>query len=491
MSTHKTVVIDVVALTKDLITPETTPFLHSYFQSTGKQVLQDIKPAFPAVTCSAQTTYLTGKTPSEHGIVGNMWYDRAYCENRNWHQSAKLVNAPRIFEALKKQDPSATTFSNCFWFPMYDDYLDFVVTPRPQYLADGGKAADIWTKPASLRESLQQQLGAFPLQNFWGPGAGIASTAWIADASILVDKAHNPTLSVIYLPHLDYIMQKVGPHHPDVVHELHEVDREVQKLVSYYTAADSDTRIIVLSEYGINPVSRPVHINRVLREHGQIAVRSENGGETLDCGASKAFAIPDHQVAHVYVNHGGDIAHVQKLLQSVPGVQHVLSQQQLDSQHYAPLRAAVANFSKSRGAAYHRERMGDLIVVSELDAWFTYYYWLDDRQAPDFARTINIHRKPGYDPVEMYYAYDNDLLGKVWLFWKLFLVYVLRIRTTVDGTGFNADRIRGSHGKVDIGRKYWPVLGSLRTDLSASDASDGAMYAEAVYDVIWRHLTQK
>jgi predicted AlkP superfamily pyrophosphatase or phosphodiesterase len=171
-----------------------------------------IEPCFPAVTCVPQTTYLTGKPPSDHGIVANGYYDKECCEIRNWHQSSKVVKSERIFESVtrlgKENGERVTTFSNCWWFSMYDQAIDYMVTPRPQYLQDGGKVADIYTNPPELREKLQASLGTFPLQRFWGPLTSIDSSRWIAKASMEVDRLYNPTLSLIYLPHLDYCLQK-------------------------------------------------------------------------------------------------------------------------------------------------------------------------------------------------------------------------------------------------------------------------------------------
>ncbi|KAI9179464.1 hypothetical protein H9P43_004792 [Blastocladiella emersonii ATCC 22665] len=516
---HKTVVIDVVALTRDLVTPDATPFLAEYFENTAV----DISPTFPAVTCSAQTTYLTGVGVGEHGVTGNNLYDRLYGEHRNWHQSAGLVRSPRLFQRVKEADPRATTFSNCWWFPMGDRFLDYAITPRPQYLADGGKAADIWTKPESLRHSLQSPparggLGTFPLHKFWGPGASIASTQWIVDATIRVDRQYDPTFSVVYLPHLDYTLQKVGPdpRHPAVLADLRAVDAEVARLVAHYETTNPETRIIILSEYGIQPVSRPVHINRVLREAGFVGVRAENGGETLDPYASRAFAIPDHQVAHVYVNdqsadpplgngnvsagHAAAVEAAREVLLAVPGVAQVLRRDLGEVDRYYDPSSGRVRTSDHHFCGKTESRTGDLVVVADHDAWFTYYYWTSPDAAPDFAYTINIHRKPGYDPVEMFYAFTSPVLGFTYLVFKALLVYALRIRTIVDGTRFDAHRIGGSHGATrGLDRRYWPVLATKRRgDFVAGAAGRGgsgvgeqsSIAAEDVYHVIWAHLTR-
>ena len=91
---------------------------------------------------------------------------------------------------------------------------DVSVTPRPMYPADGRKLPDVYSMPAALRDELQARLGTFPLFDFWGPRASIASTRWIAEASKIVEEKFNPTLTLIYLPHLDYNLQRLGPGDP-------------------------------------------------------------------------------------------------------------------------------------------------------------------------------------------------------------------------------------------------------------------------------------
>jgi predicted AlkP superfamily pyrophosphatase or phosphodiesterase len=286
---HKTVVINAVGLTPSLIS-DRAPRLRE-FVSRGK--LAAIEPMIPAVTCSVQATYLTGAWPSEHGIVGNGWYFRDECEIKFWRQSDKLVQRPRIWETAKQLDPKFTCANICWWYAMYSS-CDFVVTPRPMYPIDGRKIPDVWTEPSDLREQLQERLGQFPLFKFWGPATSIESTKWIADAALLVDQRFDPTLSLIYLPHLDYSHQRSGPDDPRSLKDVEELDREIGRLVDHF--AGRDAHVIVLSEYGIAPVSRPIHINRILRKLNLISVRLELGRELLDAGDSQAFAVADHQV---------------------------------------------------------------------------------------------------------------------------------------------------------------------------------------------------
>lgn len=239
------------------------------------------------------------------------FYDRSYCEVKNWHQSSKLVRTPRIWDALKATHPEATVFVNGLWHGMHDPAIDLFINVRPQYLHNGGKVADVYTHPAGLREELQGSLGTFPLHRFWGPGTGIESSKWIAAATVAVDKENDPTLTMVYLPHLDYGLQKYGPPNcgaqggkqdesegaKSVLKDLGEIDEVLKGLVRYYESeAAVPARVVILSEYAITPVEKPVYLNRALRDEGLVRVRTENGGETLDCGECRAFALCDHQV---------------------------------------------------------------------------------------------------------------------------------------------------------------------------------------------------
>jgi predicted AlkP superfamily pyrophosphatase or phosphodiesterase len=374
---HKTVVLNVVGLTPSLLGPA-TPALSRF---RGGASLARISPGFPAVTCSVQADYLTGQLPVRHGIVGNGWYSRQDAEVRFWKQSNALVEAPKIWETARAIDPGFTCANLCWWFNMYST-ADYAVTPRPMYPADGRKIPDVYTAPGPLRDSLQHALGTFPLFEFWGPRTSIRSSRWIADAARRLEEQYQPTLTLIYLPHLDYGLQRHGVASPAIAADLREVDDVAGGLIDFYESRGA--RVVILSEYGIVDVSRPVHLNRLFRERGWIAVREERGLDVLDPGASAAFAVADHQVAHVYLHDRARLAEVRAFVEAVPGVARVLGP------------------DEQRAAGVDHARAGDLVAIADPDAWFTYYYWLDDRRAPDYARTVDIHRKPGYDPVELF-----------------------------------------------------------------------------------------
>ena len=214
-----------------------------------------------------------------------------------------------------------------WWYNMYSG-ADYGVTPRPMYPADGRKLPDVYSNPGSLRVDLQKELGTFPLFNFWGPRTTIKSSRWIADASKRVEELHSPTLSLVYLPHLDYGLQKYGPSDPRIQTDLKEIDAVCGDLIDFYE--NRGVQVVVLSEYGITDVSKPVHINRAFRDAGLIAVREELGLELLDPGASAAFAVADHQIAHIYVNKPEAMDKVRAILESLDGIERVLGRRGQD-----------------------------------------------------------------------------------------------------------------------------------------------------------------
>jgi len=447
-------VLNVVGLTPALL-GKNTPNLTAWLQ-TGH--LRRIRPMLPSVTCSVQATYLTGVPPSGHGIVANGWYFRDHDEINFWRQSNRLVESRKLWETLREADP-AFTCANLFWWYNMNSTVDFAATPRPVYRADGVKIPDILTRPMSLRDTLQDELGPFPLFNFWGPNTTIRSSQWIADAAKRVAELHDPTLSLVYLPHLDYNLQRIGPDHPDIETDLREIDAVCGDLIRFYEARG--TRVVVLSEYGIEPVNQPVHLNRALREAAFLEVRNEEGGEILIPGESRAFAVADHQIAHIYVRDPRDIPGVKLLLESVPGVAEVLQGDRI------------------REAGLDHPRSGELIALSAPGAWFTYYYWLDDALAPDFAPTVAIHNKPGYDPAELHL--NPDLRFPKLRILRRILQKKLGFRHTLDVIPLNGGQVKGSHGRLTAEPDTFPVF-LTKIPLDAPDTLD----AVDVYDLLIR-----
>lgn len=438
-----TVVINVVGLTPRMLGPD-TPNL-SKLASQG--VARPLGTVTPAVTCSAQATFLTGDLPNRHGIVANGWYYRDLSEIWFWRQSAALVHGEKVWDAAKALDPRFTCANMFWWYNMYSG-ADIGVTPRPIYLADGRKLPDCYAAPAELRDELTARFGAFPLFSFWGPATTVASSAWIAHASMHVRKTRKPTLTLIYLPHLDYGLQRVGPDHPSIAADLRAVDGVCGEIIA--DAERDGAKVIALSEYGITAVTRAIHINRALRQAGLVAIREELGRELLDPGASAAFAVADHQIAHIYVRDPGRIASVKALLERLPGVERVL------------------DADDKRTFGLDHPRSGELVALSDAGSWFTYYHWFDDDRAPDYARTVEIHRKPGYDPVELFVdpAIGNPKLAVGWRLAKRKLGF----RTLMDVIPLDAGLVKGSHGRVTDDAADGPIF--ISSDAASVPAGD-------------------
>lgn len=458
----KVLLLDVVGLTARALAdmPRLSRLAGSGWQSSLGTVL-------PAVTCSVQSTMLTGRPVADHGAVGNGWYFRDLGEVFLWRQHHALVEGEKVWHALRRRHPGATVANVCWWYAMGMD-VDSIVTPRPVYHADGRKSPDCYTRPAALHDRLTDRLGAFPLFHYWGPTASIASSRWIIEATRLLMPEHDLTLS--YVPHLDYDLQRFGPESPEARAAARELDAALTPLLD--DAERLGVSVVVVSEYGITAVDEPVDVNRVLRRAGLLEVHTQAGMEYLDPWASAAFAVADHQVAHVYVKDADRLDEVRALLEATPGVDQVLD------------RAGQAAYGLDH------ERSGDLVLVAEPRAWFTYYYWLDDERAPDFARGVEIHRKPGYDPAELFFdpadrsAKARAGLGLVRK--KLGLRYAMTV------VPLDPRWVRGSHGRLPADPVDGPVVitsdaGLRRETVAAADVHDLVLEAAGVTVVATHH----
>ena len=476
----RTAVINVVGLTESLIGAHTSRI--AAFRQTGGSTR--ILPAFPAVTCTAQSTYLTGTPPSQHGIVGNGWYDRELAEVQFWKQSNHLVHGRKLWEECRERDAAFTCAKLFWWYNMYSS-VDYSITPRPMYPADGRKVFDIYTWPYSIRPEIKKELGEFPFATFWGPAAGKqspqwppdAASRWIAQSAKWVERKYRPTLSLIYLPHLDYNLQRFGAFagtndaqngptvpqfNPAILPDLRAIDAIVGELIDFFS--NQSVQVILLSEYSITNANWPVHLNRIFRSAGWLTVKEELGLELLDCGASKVFAVADHQVAHVYLNDRSLEKSVRELMEKQEGVEKVLGK------------------NEKITAGIDHTRAGDLIAVAEENAWFTYYYWREDDFAPDFARTVDIHRKPGYDPVELFLDPKIDF-PKAKIAWRL-LRKKLGFRMLMDVIPLDATLVKGSHGAQPKNPADYPLLISQRPQLLTNPLVE----ATDVYHILKRHL---
>lgn len=365
----------------------------------------ELVPSFPAVTCPVQANMTTGAPPSEHGVVANGSFDRERGHVEMWTETNACIARPQLWDIMQRHHPNLTS---AVWFPLHSKECgaDFVCTPAPIHNPDGSESLWCYTRPEALYGELRDQLGHFPLQHFWGPAANIKSTAWIVDSAIVAAERYRPNLFYLYLPHLDYAAQKFGPDSEEAKQATKALDAGIGKLVEGFADAYGAARPLwlIASEYVITAVDHVCYPNRVLREAGLLSVREEPDGEHLDIAGSRAWALADHQYSHVFVRDRSAVDAVRELFERQAGIAEVLcpdDYERYDLQH---------------------ESCGDLMLVSTPNSWQAYYWWTDDALAPGYARTVDIHRKPGYDPVEMYWD------------------------PTAKGIPLDATLVKGSHG---------------------------------------------
>jgi hypothetical protein len=396
---------------------------------------EPLAPGFPAVTCPVQATLTTGSLPTAHGIVANGLYDRGSHHLEMWISPDGVHRAPRLWDRLKAARPDLRTAA---WFLLQSKHAtaDLVCLPAPKHNPDGTETMWCHTNPEPLYASLRDTLGDFPLHKFWGPIAGIESSQWIARSFLEASRDNPPHFATVYLPHLDYAAQRTGPDSPQAHAACGELDAEIAKLIDGFGAIVGRDRLMVLvvGEYRIRPVSHTLFPNRVLREAGLLAVADTPDGELLDMVGSRAWALADHQVSHVYLQDGADQQLVEKvasLFRGRAGVARVLAG--------ADLVAAGLT------APDQESRCGDLVIESTPESWQSYFYWLDDAKAPRFARTIDIHRKPGYDPLEL---------------------HIDRTKLPAISIPLDVSLVKGSHGAIDPASPHETIFIASRPGLA-------------------------
>ena len=374
-------------------------------QFVGGGSVSKLLHSFPAVTWPAQATLLTGKLPSEHGVVANGFYWRDEDRVEMWTAWNEKIQAPQMWDRLNDRG-----LKSAVWFPMLSKgcHADYVCMPAPIHNPDGSESLWCYTKPTEAYGKYLDALGHFPLKHFWGPLANINSTEWIVDSAIIAGNEYRPDFFYLYLPHLDYAAQKAGPDSKAATNALVELDRVLGKLYEGLTHAFSQEQLtwVVASEYTIQAVDHVTYPNRRLREAGFLTVQDTPNGEILDTQHSKAWSLVDHQFSHVFGKDlsVADLESLKNLFSSSEGISEVL-----------------VGESRAKYGMDH-ERSGDMVLISEPNSWQAYYYWMEDANAPDFARTVDIHRKPGYDPVELFFD------------------------PTTKGIPLDATLVRGSHG---------------------------------------------
>ncbi len=378
------IVLDIVGLEVSHISSGLIPSIANIANNNGGEYGY-LKPVFPSVTSTVQTSVLSGKHPNEHGIISNGLYDRDNYQVMFWEQSSKLVQTDRIWDVLKKKNPNLKT-AVLFWQNTMFANSDFVITPRPIHLENGGMDMWCYSKPPNYYEEVTSKIGEFDLKSYWGPFASFKSTEWISKSVEFTIEKNTPNLLFAYFPQLDYSSQKFGKNSPQVKDDLKKIDGIVDSIVKATEGMGiiDDTQFIVFSEYGFNDVNDGISINRVLRDNGLLATRTINNKEYIDFEYSQAFAMADHQVANIYLNKPENKNYVKKILEDAQGIER------------------VCDDKEKQDLKIDSYRSGDLIAISNRDKWFSYYWWNDDDKAPTFTKTVDIHRKPGYDPLELF-----------------------------------------------------------------------------------------
>ena len=396
------IILDIVGLESSHLDSNVIPNIANI---ANEGVSYKMEPVFPAVTCTVQASLLSGQYPNQHGIISNGLYDKANYAVSFWEQSSSLVQAERIWDIAKRQKTSSIKTAVLFGQNTMYCKSDIVITPRPLHMEDG-MIMWCYSKPLGYYEKLKQKYGEFNLATYWGPLASYKSSNWIVQAACDTLENERPDLMFTYIPHLDYSVQRYGKNSSEAREDLKRADSLVGQIIqkTIDLGIKDNTQFIIFSEYGFNDVKLPIPLNRKLREAGLLSVRTINDKEYIDFEFSKAFAMVDHQIAHIYINNGST-DQIRRVLENIEGIERVLSAED----------KKILNIN--------HERSGDLIALANKDAWFTYYWWYDDTKAPNFAKTVDIHRKPGYDPAELF------------------------IDPNTKSIPLNPDKIRASHGR--------------------------------------------
>ena len=353
-----------------------------------KLSFRPIAPGPLSLTCPSQATLRTALPPSRHGIVASGWFHRDLARPHFWEQSSSLVRGPRIWEQART---AGQTVGMAFWQQSLGESVDLVISPKPIHKHHGGIVMDCYTRPEPLYADLCHDLGRrFDLYHYWGPIASTKVGRWISEATLqILSRPDAPDHLFVYLPSLDYDLQRHGPNSPQAASALDETLSQIEPLIA---AAEAQNRGWLLTgDYAIEPVTLAdgaIFPNRLLRAAGLFHTRETARMLYPDFFTSRAFAIVDHQIAHLHVPDPANLPRVRELLASEPGIGQVLdrlAQTELDL--YVP------------------ERSGDLLLIAAPGRWFAYPWWTDPRQAPDYANQMDIHNKPGFDPCELFFGF--------------------------------------------------------------------------------------
>ena len=418
----KIIVLDIPGLVRSNIDKIKTKNISKIIENNNSVLI----PTFPAVTCSAQSSILTGTYPSEHGIIANGYYDKIYKEIHFWDQPSRLVKQPQIWDVLKDKNSKIKT-AVLFWQNTLFAKSDIVITPKPLHL-ENNFVMWCYSKPQNFYEEIIKEIGEFDLKWYWGPFASIESSKWIINAAKITIKNHSPDLLFTYIPHLDYAGQKYGPDSAEFEKSLSEVDELIGNLIDYFQLEKMEYEIIILSEYGFNQVDNSISPNIILNENSLLQTRNIGGKEYIDFELSKAFAMCDHQIAHVFIKPGFEKT-----------VTEIFEKQPIGE---------IFNKDKQKELHIDNERSGDIILTSEKNSWFNYHWWTDENNAPDFTFSVDIHRKPGFDPLELFFDMKTKKISH------------------------DTSLVHGSHGIIDNENSKLPIIGTTISEKKLPEKLD-------------------
>lgn len=396
----KWLIVEVAALGWDLV--------HRHGAFGAKWNFQPIEPVFPAVTCSAQAAFRTASAAAVHDMPGNGYLDRTLRRVFFWEQSAALVRGVRIWDAARS---SGRRVALLFWQQSLGESTDVVLSPKPIHKHHGGMIQDCYSQPEDLYERLCRKIGRpFDLMRYWGPLASLKSSEWIAEATMATMEDASLELDIVfsYLPHLDYDLQRFGPESAQAVRAAQAIASLMDRLREF--AERRGWQWVFWGDYAMESVRRgAVFPQRALREAGLFQVRRVRGRAYPDLYASRAVAVTDHQIAHVYVGDTAALEAARNILGCTEGVAQCLGREE------------------QRAQGVDAPRGGDLMLVAEPGRWFAYPWWTERCEEPDYASHVDIHNKPGYDPCELFFGWPPGAISR------------------------DTSRVRGTHGRVGGG----------------------------------------
>ena len=408
----KLIVLDIVGLSKKQF-EKLKPKNISKILENGSY--GSFEPSFPAVTCSVQASIFSGTYPSEHGIISNGYYDDLFKKISFWEQPTNLVKKPRIWDLLKKNEPNFFTALLFLQNSLYAN-SNVVLTPKPLHL-ENKMVMWCYSKPENFYEKITESLGTFDLKSYWGPFSSLKSSDWIINSAKITIQSHLPDLLVTYLPHLDYTSQKFGPNSDEFKKSVDELDILIGDFLLFLNQEYPNTyEIMILSEYNFNEVNNSISPNLLLRQHGLLSTRRIEEKDYIDYEFSKAFALVDHQIAHLYIKPG-----------YLDQVKSIFNNESVGS---------ILDNNLQKEFKINHPRSGDLILCSNTDSWFNYYWWDDIKHAPDFTFNVDIHRKPGYDPLELFIDFQSKTISH------------------------DTSLIKGSHGLISKDPMNSPLIGT-------------------------------